>query len=223
MANSKRQCAWCKDRFTPETMIIREPLAWCCENHQVAYAQKAGAKRLKQIDRDAKKAKQETDKPFRQLRQKLNESDLKWQKNRTKDVLHALVKLLDKDLPCIVCNSFECGQRTEWDAGHYLTKAAHPELKFDARNIFKQCSGTNTASTGRSSAEASIRQKFDQGIIARYGMAHLMWLKGYHPPVKFTCEGLAAMRAEMAEECRRLKKGLPASRDWRALPENNLK
>lgn len=183
-----------------------------------ADTQKRIKREQKKAAADAKAEKKEKNADFRKRKQALNEKDPKWQKNRTKDVLHLLVKLLDKDLPCIVCNGHECGQKTEWDAGHYLTKSAHPELKFDPRNIFKQCSGTNTASTGRSSAEASIRQKFDQGIIARYGMEHLMWLRSYHPPRKYTCEELAAMRTEMAEECRRLKKGEPPSKNWRALP-----
>jgi len=204
-------------------MIVRSPNAWCNAQCQYAHAMLNVEKQQKARQLMEKKAKQEAEKPFKLLRQQLNENDVKWQKNRTKVVTHDLVKLLDKDQPCIVCNTHECGQRTEWDAGHYLTKAAHPELKFDPRNIFKQCSGTNTASTGRSSAEASIRQKFDAGIIARYGMDHLMWLKGYHPPVKHTCQELAAMRAEMAEDCKRLKKGLPPSRNWRELPLTNGK
>lgn len=219
--NAKRKCSYklCTIKyFRQEDGIVKGPNAWCSSECQALHAI-ANLNKMKVNDeRKAKKAKQEVERGFRDWKRKLNETDLKWQKARTKAVLHELVKLLDKYQPCIVCGIHECGQRTEWDAGHYLTKAAHPELKFDPRNIFKQCSGTNTASTGRSSAEASIRQKFDQGIIARYGMAHLMWLKSYHPPVKFTCEGLSAMRAEMAADNARLKKGLPPSREWRQLP-----
>ncbi len=204
-------------------MIIREPLAFCTLDHQVEYAQKAGKKRLKQIEADAKKAEKEDRRIWRQRKQAYNEKTLKWQKNRTKDVVHELIKLLDKDQPCIVCGGFDCGNRSEWDAGHYLTKAAHPELALCPINIYKQCSLTNTASTGRKSNEASIRHKFEQGIIGRMGMDVLMWLKGYHAPKKWTCEELSAMRAEMTPDIKRLKQGLPALKNWRQLPPTNGK
>lgn len=38
MANSKRKCAFCKDRFPVETMIISGLSAYCCKEHQQAKA-----------------------------------------------------------------------------------------------------------------------------------------------------------------------------------------
>lgn len=199
----------------------------CSDACQKAVIAEAIAKSNAMAKRAIKKAQnvkareeKEVRRALRRRRQALNETNLKWQKARLAKAVHALVKLLDALEPCIVCGGFECGNSTEWDAGHYLTKAAHPELKFDPRNIFKQCSPTNTASSGNRNGEASIRQKFENNIIARYGMAHLLWLKGYHPPRKYTCDELAAMWKEVNNEVKRLKRGEAASKHWRALPEH---
>lgn len=209
------RCKFCR---TKSETLKRFGIHWFCDyEHATAYAL---AKRTK----DAEKEKRVKDKAakaeraeFRRRRQRLNEQDPKWQKKRTSDVLHKLVKLLDADMPCIVCDKFECGNSTEWDAGHYLTKSAHPELKFDPRNIFKQCSPTNTASSGNRSSEASIKTKFEQNIIKHYGIELLTWLKGHHPQVKRTCEEYAEMRKVYAEESRRIERGEGPSRDWRSL------
>ena len=220
MSNSLRKCALrsCSKRNPPETMIIKGIQAWCNHDCQAAHAIQNLKKMRANSDRAAKNEEKEKRKLFRRRKQKLNESDIKWQKKRTKDVVHEVVKLLDKDQGCIVCGGLDCILRSEADAGHYLTKAAHPELKFDPRNIFKQCSLTNTASNRPSATEASIRVKFEQGIIARMGLPYLQWLRSCHPPVKYTCDGLAAYGKEGAADVARLKRGEPASRDWRALP-----
>ena len=216
MPNANRRCTCCK-QYGPAIDGIKTIAGWFIDaGHVLTYARNKQQRASSKAKADAEKERR---KELRGRKQALNESSLKWQKKRTKDVVHELVRLLDAKEPCIVCRGFECGNRSEWDAGHYLTKAAHPELKFDPRNIFRQCSLTNTASTGRSSAEASIRVKFEQGIIATYGMAHLEWLKKHHPQVKYTCEGLAAYRKEVAADVARLKRGEGASKDWRALPD----
>lgn len=185
----------------------------------IAKSNEAARRAIKRAQNVKAREEKEARRAFRRRKQALNETDLKWQKARLAKAVHELVKLLDKDAPCIVCNSWGCGEMSEWDAGHYLTKAAHPELKFDPRNIFKQCSPTNTASSGNRSGEASIRTKFENNIIARYGMAHLLWLKGYHAPRRYTCDELAAMWREVADEVKRLKRGLPVSRDWRQIQD----
>jgi hypothetical protein len=214
MANSKRTCAFkeCRGSYRPAEGILHpsKKFGWCGPECRIKWAA-ANAPKFKQ------KADRERKADTRRRKAKLNETDLKWQKKRTKDAVNELVRLLDANQPCIVCNGFDCGQRSEWDAGHYLTKAAHPELKFDPRNIHRQCSLTNTASNRPSHTEASIRQKFEAGIIGRYGMPFLLWLKGHHPQVKYTCEGLAAYRKEVAADVARVKRGEPPLRDWRAL------
>lgn len=214
MTTSKKKCRFC-DKFGRTEEMRKVPLGYIHDTDTCIMGL-ANDKREKTVKARKKIATRRT----RADKARLNANDLKWQKHRTKVVVHELVKLLDAKEPCIVCQGFDCGNRSEWDAGHYLTKAAHPELKFDPRNIFKQCSLTNTASTGRSSAEASIRVKFEQGIIKRIGMAHLEWLKSHHEPRKFTCQELADYRAEVAADVARLKRGEEPLRQWRALPCN---
>jgi hypothetical protein len=216
MANSTLKCrCGCKGYGRREAMLVMpNKAAFLDEAHAAAYALRKRSRDTARAEADAAKADR---KRMKQRRAALNETNLKWQKHRTKVVVHELVKLLDARAPCIVCSEFNCGNSSEWDAGHFLTKAAHPELAFDLRNIFKQCSPTNTASSRPAQTEASIRQKFEANIAARFGMPLLHWLKSYHPPRKWTCQELAAWRAECAAEVSRLKRGEPPSRDWRSI------
>ncbi|WP_434706679.1 recombination protein NinG [Pseudomonas sp. D4-18] len=114
------------------------------------------------------------------------------------------VRLRDAHLPCISCdstpndNDLMTGSR--WDAGHYRSVGACPELRFEPLNIHRQCVKCNRNLSGNA-VEYRIR------LVLRIGADQVAWLEGPHEPRKYTVEEIKAIKAEYRAKTRELKKG----------------
>ncbi|HHR6320145.1 TPA: recombination protein NinG, partial [Providencia alcalifaciens] len=64
---------------------------------------------------------------------------------QAQQAVNAYIRERDRDLPCISCGTYQSAQ---WDAGHYRTTAAAPQLRFDERNIHRQCVVCNQHKSG---------------------------------------------------------------------------
>ncbi len=102
------------------------------------------------------------------------------------------IRLRDAALPCISCGATVAAQ---WDAGHYRTRGARPELAFVETNVHKQCSPCNSHLSGN-----LIRYRV--GLIARVGLAEVERLEGPHEPLRFRAEDFKAIRSEYAARVR---------------------
>ena len=91
----------------------------------------------KQIKR--KQAKQE--KHDRQTKRAYRADSLPHQKELTQQDFNKFIRALDKGKHCHSCGKDVCGHRME--AGHVLSVAAHPHLRYDPRNCFLQGSACN--------------------------------------------------------------------------------
>jgi Bacteriophage Lambda NinG protein len=107
----------------------------------------------------------------------------KWMRE-AQAAFNAWIRQRDKDLPCISCGRHHQGQ---WHAGHYLSTRARPELRFDERNVHKQCSACNRFLSGN----ATI---YRVQLIAKVGRETVEWLEGPHEPRKYTIEDLRQIR-----------------------------
>ena len=114
------------------------------------------------------------------------------------------VRLRDAHLPCISCdstpndNDLMTGSR--WDAGHYRSVGACPELRFEPLNIHRQCVKCNRNLSGNA-VEYRIR------LVLRIGAEKVAWLEGLHPPCKYTVEEIKAIKANYRAMTKELKKG----------------
>lgn len=117
------------------------------------------------------------------------------------------VRLRDAHLPCISCDSTpnDIGLITgsRWDAGHYRSVGACPELRFEPSNIHRQCVKCNRNLSGNT-VEYRIR------LVLRIGAEKVAWLEGLHAPCKYTVEEIKAIKAKYRAMTRELKKGLAA-------------
>ncbi|OCW24880.1 ninG protein [Pseudomonas aylmerensis] len=117
------------------------------------------------------------------------------------------VRLRDAHLPCISCdstpndNDLITGSR--WDAGHYRSVGACPELRFEPLNIHRQCVKCNRNLSGNA-VEYRIR------LVLRIGAEKVAWLEGLHAPCKYTVEEIKAIKADYRAKTKELKKGLAA-------------
>lgn len=85
-------------------------------------------------------------------------------------VINTIVKLLDKSCKCIDC---ERTQSTQWDAGHYKSRGAHPALAFNLHNIFRQSGYCNFHSEGNKGA-------YETGLADMYGDHYAEYVKNLH-------------------------------------------
>lgn len=114
------------------------------------------------------------------------------------------VRMRDAHLPCISCdstpndNDLMTGSR--WDAGHYRSVGACPELRFEPLNIHRQCVKCNRNLSGNA-VEYRIR------LVLRIGVDKVAWIEGPHEARKYTVEEIKAIKAKYRVLTRELKKG----------------
>lgn len=170
----QRKCKVCGDSFRP----MRGIQSWCSPECGVTLAGQLVAK-----------------KEDREHRAKLADSKpLSHWIELTEGVVHKYIHARDHGLPCISCGT----RRTvQWEAGHYLSKGARPELRFVLSNIHLQCHRCNEHLSGN-------QIKYRIGLVEKIGEAAVQELEGPHPTAKFTREGLAEMRKQIAALTRQL-------------------
>jgi len=106
------------------------------------------------------------------------------------------IRARDIDQPCISCGSHN---RSAWDAGHYRTTAAAPELRFNEFNNNKQCVQCNQHQHGN-------LIEYRIGLIKKIGIDRVEWLEGPHEPAKYTIEQLKEIKAKYSRLARELLK-----------------
>lgn len=142
--------------------------------------------------REAKKAKREA----AEHRAKLADSRrLSHWLGLTERVVNHFIQTRDKGKPCISCGTH---RTVRWEAGHFLSVGARPELRFVAKNINLQCHRCNVHLSGNQAA-------YRPGLVAKFGLGAVEALEGPHATAKYTREALEELRKQFAAETRNLK------------------
>ena len=82
-------------------------------------------------------------------------------KSECQKVFNEWVRLRDRDLPCISCGTEK--PDIKYDAGHFYSIGAYPNLRFNEDNVHKQCSNNcNVHLSGNP-------QAYREGLIERIG------------------------------------------------------
>ena len=117
--------------------------------------------------------------------------------------VNEFIRLRDGHLPCISCdsqpNDHDLMTGSRWDAGHYRSVGACPELRFEPLNIHRQCVRCNRNLSGNA-VEYRIR------LVLRIGVEKVDWLEGPHPARKYTVEEIKAIKADYRAKTRELKR-----------------
>jgi hypothetical protein len=113
------------------------------------------------------------------------------------------VRLRDAQLPCISCDSMPSDNDlitgSRWDAGHYRSVGACPELRFEPLNIHRQCVKCNRNLSGNA-VEYRIR------LVKRIGADKVDWLEGPHSARKYTVDEIKTIKADHRAKTRELKR-----------------
>ena len=121
----------------------------------------------------------------------------------TQVVFNEFIRLRDAAHPCISCDSVSTDDGlitgSRWDAGHYRSVGACPELRFEPLNVHRQCVRCNRNLSGNA-VEYRIR------LVQRIGAEKLDWLEGPHEAQRYTVEELKAIKAKYRAMTRELKR-----------------
>lgn len=182
-----RQCAHCSAEFRPTfntTQKVCSPacaLAMAPDSKNQVRARKA----LADIERREIKVRKE--------KLKSRADHLK----DTQQAFNAWIRERDAALPCVSCGRHHQGQ---WHAGHYRTVSAHPAIRYEPLNVWKQCAPCNTHKSGD-------LLNYRAELVRRIGEDKVLWLEGPHEPKKYTVDELKAMTADYRAKTRELKRG----------------
>lgn len=129
-------------------------------------------------------------------------------KSDTQDAFNAWVRERDFDLPCVSCGETNPPQKVggKWDAGHFLSRGARPDLRFNPDNCFKQCKSCNGGGGRFKHKERTVSQDYEIELVKRIGIDRVEILKG--PPVsaRWTVEELNVMKKQFRADTRALVK-----------------
>lgn len=147
--------------------------------------------------KDEAKARTEDRKLTAQARSRLKtRSDLA---QETQVAVNAYVRLRDAALPCVSCGRHHQGQ---WHAGHYMSRGARPDLRYDLDNLHKQCAPCNTYLSGNIAA-------YRIELLRRIGQAGVDRLEGPAQTDKMSRDELIELKKKFltlaSELCRAAK------------------
>ena len=181
----------CRASFVPKVSFQ----SWCSPDCAVVIAR----------DKQEKKRKSLASIERREI--KVRKEKLKSRADHLREAQAAVneyVRLRDAHLPCISCDSMpndsDLITGSRWDAGHYRSVGACPELRFEPLNIHRQCVKCNRNLSGNA-VEYRIR------LVLRIGAETVAWLEGPHEPRKYTVEEIKTIKAEYRAKTKELRKG----------------
>lgn len=98
-------------------------------------------------------------------------------------MFNKFIRLRDANQPCISCGIAE----SAWDAGHYRTVAAAPQLRFNEDNVHKQCTQCNQHKSGNIVA-------MRRGMIERIGVERVEYLENHNTLTRWTIDDAKAIK-----------------------------
>ena len=164
-----KKCKQCGAEFVPMRSTAVACSYICAKLWVDARSEKLAKQReqiAKKIDRQLTKERKEALKTLRD-----------WKKD-VQTWCNKYIRLRDADQPCISCGKHHQGQ---YHAGHYLSVGSHPELRFDERNIYKQCAPCNNHLSGN-------LINYRKRLVELKGQELVDWLEGPHEPLKLTID-----------------------------------
>lgn len=175
---AKRTCKnrACRNKFVPTE---RHPFAIaCCTGCEIILAkqhiEKVQAARAKK-ERKELKVRKEAIKPLGYFLKK------------AETAFNTFIRKRDEGRGCISCGRHDA---TVWNAGHFKSVGAHPELRFNEDNVHLQCARPCNKDKGGNIHGYRI------GLLAKIGCERVAALETWQGTVKMTIEKAMSIEAE---------------------------
>ena len=175
-----RKCKLCKCKTAG---LIINLNAFCSMDHAIEWANNAD--RMKKArTKESKRHKRE-----------YYENDKQHWERKARMACHAYVRLRDAGLPCVSCGRHHTGQ---YHAGHYRPSGVNSALRYDERNIQKQCAPCNNHKSGNLS-------EYRAGLVARIGEAAVAELDANHETKRWTLDELKEVHRYYTDKLKELR------------------
>lgn len=178
LSGKPKKCKICKADFIPAKTMQATCFDFGC-------AIEYGARKR------AKEYKAET---VRRKREMLDNDPKHWAK-KAREACHAYIRERDKDRPCVSCGRHHDGQ---YHAGHYRPSGVNSALRYDERNIYKQCSPCNNHKSGD-------LVNYRKSLIGRIGLDMVEWLDNNHEVKRWTVAELKEVHRHYTEKLKELR------------------
>lgn len=121
---------------------------------------------------------------------------------------NAYIRARDENEPCISCDVINPPMKPggAWDAGHFKSRGAYPELAFDEDNCHKQCKSCNAGSGKFSHHARTVADQYEERLIKRIGQERVDRLNGPHEVLKLDRDILRQIKVIYRAKTRALKK-----------------
>lgn len=205
-----KKCRTCRKPFSP----FNSTQACCSASCAIAYARHSSPQRQSvAMKRVAAAEKRERKAELKSRRDWLREAQA---------VFNAMIRERDYFKPCISCGAriMTIENGGAWDAGHFRSVGAAPELRFEPLNCHKQCKACNGTTIRRGGGvyvqawerQATIHAQYRVNLIERIGLRQVEWLESHHEPLHPSAEWLRQMIKQWRAETRHMR----ATREARA-------
>lgn len=175
----EKKCKKCEQMFKP--FKFAQPVCFDCAFIVARRKAEAKANRDTITLQREKKAKHRSDKLKVRRADRLD----RLQKLVNRYVVH----VRDKDKPCYTCGT--TNKNIKYDAGHFFTRKARPDIRFELLNIHKQCS-VNCNNHG-----SGMRNEYEKHFIEDYGIDALDELKRRRPMLKVQFPDAESIESEI--------------------------
>lgn len=166
----RRKCKTCRELFRPRNTLQKTCSPICA----LEFARTQG-------DKIARAA-------IRRQREKLKTRG-QWLRE-AQAAFNGFIRARDEGQPCICCGRYATDTSltgSKWDAGHYRSTGAAPELRFNEDNCHRQLVFCNRHRSGNA-------VEYRLGLIKRIGLARVEALEAAHEPKKYTIDDLKQIR-----------------------------
>lgn len=196
----------CREWFHPAF----QNQSWCCADCGTVIAlAKREKDRQNAIRAAERRRKDEAQQERRSLKvRKLALKPDRHFKKQAQDAFNKFIRIRDNNQPCISCGEtnppdLHGGQ---WDCGHFKTVGAHPELRFEELNAYRQCKSCNAGSSKYPAKAATVAKQYEENLIERVGQETVDWLNGPHEMTNHRRDDFIRIRDEYREKTRQLLK-----------------
>lgn len=197
MANAPRRR--CKNESCSEWFHPKFSNQWWCSPEcgtMVALERRTKERDKAEKAADKKRRREEQEQKDKLKVRKLALKPRSYWIKQAQQAVNTFIRERDRDLPCISCGTFTSAQ---WDAGHYRTTAAAPQLRFDERNIHRQCVVCNQHKSGN-------LVPYRVELIERIGIAQVEAIESDHKRHRWTTEECQAIKANYQQKTIELRK-----------------